>query len=33
VVDGCWPEGGFDEFEFGADLFASEKDFSIAYRE
>jgi hypothetical protein len=33
VVDGCWPENGFDEFDFGADLFASEKDFSIAYRE
>jgi hypothetical protein len=33
VVDGCWPESGTEEFDFGADLFAVEKDFSIAYRE
>jgi hypothetical protein len=33
VVDGCWPESGSEEFDFGADLFAIEKDFSIAYRE
>ena len=33
VVDGCWPESGFEEFDLAADLFSVEKDFSIAYRE
>ena len=33
VVDGCWPESTFEEFDLGADLFAVEKDFSIAYKE
>ena len=33
VVDGCWPESSFEEYDFGADLYAVEKDFSIAYRE
>ena len=33
VVDGCWPESGFEEFDLAADLFTVEKDFSIAYRE
>lgn len=33
VVDGCLPESSSDEFEFGADLFAVERDFQIAYRE
>ena len=33
VVDGCWPETSFEEFDLGADLFTVEKDFSIAYRE
>ena len=33
VVDGCWPESESEQFDFGADLFAIEKDFSIAYRE
>ena len=33
VVDGCLPESSFEEFDLAADLFAVEKDFSIAYRE
>jgi hypothetical protein len=33
VVDGCWPESGFEEFDLAADLFSYEADFSIAYRE
>lgn len=33
IVDGCLPESSFEEFDLGADLFAVENDFSIAYRE
>jgi len=33
VVDGCLPASSFEEFDLAADLFAVEKDFSIAYRE
>ena len=33
VVDGCLPENSFEEYDLGADLYAVEKDFSIAYRE
>jgi len=33
IVDGCLPEFSTEEFDLAADLFAVEKDFSIAYRE
>lgn len=33
AVDGCWPENSMEEFDLAADLFACEKDFSVAYRE
>lgn len=33
VVDGAWPDGSFEDFEMGADLFEVTKDFQVAYRE
>ena len=33
VVDGCWPDGSFEDFVMSADLVEVSKDFQVAYRE